>query len=120
MEQEQEAAETPVEATEAAIEPTEAEGEIAPAPTEGEEIEGVEAPPRPREVIKGIHPELLCECPECAPEYTELQWFSPEEERKTKGSVMLYCQRSSRKYFSPATEFHAWVAEHATKKRRKD
>ncbi|MFP5502399.1 MAG: hypothetical protein ACLGIN_07900 [Candidatus Sericytochromatia bacterium] len=113
-------AETPVEATEAAIETPEAEGQEAPAPAEGETTEGAEAPPRPREVIKGIHPELLCECPECAPEYTELQWFSPEEERKTKGSVMLYCQRSSRKYFSPATEFHAWVAEHATKKRRKD
>lgn len=118
MEQEQEAPETLETAPEAAGEPLEAPE--APETTETPEGTEGEAPARPREVIKGIHPELLCECPECAPEYTELQWFSPEEERKTKGSVMLYCQRSSRKYFSPATEFHAWVAENATKKRRKE
>lgn len=136
MEQEQEAPETASEAPEAALEapapgadaPLEGEsprGDDSEAPEGGgqapaEDGEVAEAPVRPREVIKGIHPELVCECPECDPEFTELQWFSPEEERKTKGSVMLYCQRSSRKYFSPATEFHAWVAENATKKRRKD
>lgn len=80
-----------------------------------------EAPARPREVIRGIHPELKCECPECAPDFTELQWFSPEEEKKTKGQVMLYCQRSSRKYFSPAAEFQAWFAENkAVGRKRRD
>ena len=95
--------------------PTE-DGEAAASTGDGE----AEGPQRPREVIKGIHPELKCECPECAPEFTELQWFSPEEEKKTKGQVMLYCQRSSRKYFSPAVEFQAWLAENkvAGKKRR--
>jgi hypothetical protein len=86
----------------------------ASAPVEAE-------PARPREVIKGINPELKCECPECAPEFTELQWFSPEEEKKTKGQVMLYCQRSSRKYFSPAKEFQDWVEKNKpVGKRKKD
>lgn len=103
------------EAPEGALEsPT---GDVDGAPVSTEE----EAPVRPREIIKGIHPELKCECPECAPEFTELQWFSPEEEKKTKGQVMLYCQRSSRKYFSPATEFQTWVAENkVTGKKRRD
>lgn len=74
-----------------------------------------DAPPipegKPREVIRGIHPELLCQCPECDPDFVELQWFSPEEQKKVKGDVMLFCARSSRKYFSPIVELQAWITE---------
>ena len=74
-----------------------------------------EAPAPPREVIKGLHPELRCQDPECAPEYTELQFFSPEEAIKTKGRIMLFCARSGKKYFSPAPELQAWLAERKVK-----
>lgn len=67
-------------------------------------------PERPREVIRGIHPELLCQCPECDPVFAELQWFSPDEPRKTKGDAMLFCARSSRKYFTPVLELNAWIS----------
>lgn len=108
------------EATEAAAETPETAEDQTDTGAPVAAAEG-EAPVRPREVIRGIHPELKCECPECAPEFTELQWFSPEEEKKVKGQVMLYCQRSSRKYFSPAVEFQAWVAENkVTGKKRRD
>ena len=74
-----------------------------------------DAPPmveeKPREVIRGIHPELLCQCPECDPNFVELQWFSPEEQKKVKGDVMLFCARSSRKYFTPVIELQAWITE---------
>lgn len=69
------------------------------------------APEKPREVIRGIHPELLCQCPECDPDFVELQWFSPEEQKKVKGDVMLFCARSSRKYFTPVIELTAWITE---------
>ena len=85
-----------------------------PAPSEalaegGEQPASVEA--KPREVIKGIHPELRCEDPVCAPEFTELQFFSPEEATKQKGKTMLFCARSGKKYFAPAAELQAWIAE---------
>lgn len=66
---------------------------------------------KPREVIRGIHPELLCQCPECDPDFVELQWFSPEEQKKVKGDVMLFCARSSRKYFTPVIDLQAWITE---------
>lgn len=69
------------------------------------------APEKPREIIKGIHPELLCACPECDPDFVELQWFSPEEQKKVKGDVMLFCARSSRKYFTPIVNLNEWIAE---------
>lgn len=74
-----------------------------------------DAPPvvddRPKEIIRGINPELLCQCPECDPDFVELQWFSPEEMKKMKGDAMLFCARSSRKYFTPVENLHAWIAE---------
>lgn len=105
-----------------ANEPAELAGEpIAgtPAPespaAEGVAADGTpvaeEAEARPREVIKGIHPELRCEDPECGPEFTELQFFSPEEATKQKGKIMLFCARSGKKYFAPAPELQAWIAE---------
>jgi hypothetical protein len=85
-------------------------GEAGEAPAEAAPAEApVEV--RPREVIKGIHPELLCEDPICGPEYTELQFFSPEEATKQKGKAMLFCARSGKKYFAPAAELQAWIAE---------
>jgi hypothetical protein len=87
------------------------EGGEAPA-TVGED--GTEV--RPREVIKGIHPELRCEDPECAPEFTELQFFSPEEAVKQKGKIMLFCARSGKKYFAPAPELQTWIAENKVAK----
>lgn len=90
----------------------EATGEAATEPVgdeAGEQPAAVEA--KPREVIKGIHPELRCEDPVCAPEYTELQFFSPEEAIKQKGKIMLFCARSGKKYFAPAAELQAWIAE---------
>lgn len=78
-------------------------GPLADAPPVAEE--------KPREVIRGIHPELLCQCPECDPDFVELQWFSPEEQKKVKGDVMLFCARSSRKYFTPVVELQAWITE---------
>lgn len=96
---------------EAPVVPTEDAPAAEGAPAEGGEEAQGPADPRTREVVKGIHPELICHCPECTPEFCELQWFSPEEKVKTKGNVMLYCQRSSRKYFSPAVDFQAWLAE---------
>src|SRR4051812_23416842 len=51
----------------------------------GEAVPDVPAA-RPREVIKGIHPELLCACEECEPDHVELQWFSVDEARKVKGT----------------------------------
>jgi hypothetical protein len=76
---------------------------------DGEQPAVVEA--KPREVIKGIHPELRCSDPVCAPEYTELQFFSPEEVNKQKGKIMLFCAHSGLKYFAPAAELQAWIAE---------
>jgi hypothetical protein len=76
---------------------------------DGEQPAAVEV--KPREVIKGIHPELRCSDPICAPEYTELQFFSPEEVNKQKGKIMLFCAHSGLKYFAPAAELQAWIAE---------
>ena len=70
-----------------------------------------EAEARPREVIRGIHAELLCHCPECEPDFVELQWFTVDEPRKVKGDAMLFCARSSRKYFVPVVALNAWIAE---------
>lgn len=81
----------------------------AAAGEDGEQPAAVEA--KPREVIKGIHPELRCNDPVCAPEYTELQFFSPEEVNKQKGKIMLFCAHSGLKYFAPAAELQAWIAE---------
>ncbi|MEB3196074.1 MAG: hypothetical protein VKP62_02620 [Candidatus Sericytochromatia bacterium] len=67
------------------------------------------APERPREQIKGIHPELLCTCPECEPHHVELQWFTVDEARKVKGDAMLFCALSSRKYFSPVQALQDWL-----------
>ena len=88
----------------------------APSPTVGavpeSEAQQEETPEvKPREVIKGIHPELLCQDPECAPEFTELQFFSPEEATKMKGKTMLFCARSGKKYFAPAVELQTWISE---------
>ncbi|MDB5095816.1 MAG: hypothetical protein JWM80_237 [Cyanobacteria bacterium RYN_339] len=66
-------------------------------------------PARPREVIKGIHPLLLCNCEECEPDHVELQWFSVDELRKVKGTAMLFCAHSSRKYFSPVEDLQKWL-----------
>jgi hypothetical protein len=74
-------------------------------------------PPVPRPVYKGIHPELLCQCPECEPDFVELTWFSPEEKAKIKGQIMIYCPSSGRKHFSPAVDLHAWLAPRQTGKR---
>ena len=91
-----------------------AAGEATADPNDGPDSGPLaDAPPvaPPREVIRGIHPELLCTCPECAPDFVELQWFSPEEQKKVKGDVMLFCARSSRKYFTPMIELMAWITE---------
>ena len=74
---------------------------------------------RPREVVKGIHPEIRCQCVECEPDYTELQWFSVDETRKVKGTAMLYCQHSSRKYFSPVPALQAWLTDHPPPRTRR-
>jgi hypothetical protein len=86
-------------------------GEGGEQPSEGAPVEE-----KPREVIRGIHPELRCEDPECAPEFTELQFFSPEEASKTKGKIMLFCARSGKKYFAPAVELQTWIAENKVAK----
>jgi hypothetical protein len=91
-------------------------GEATEAPaTEAATGEGGEQPAavevKPREVIKGIHPELRCSDPVCAPDYTELQFFSPEEVNKQKGKIMLFCAHSGLKYFAPAAELQTWIAE---------
>lgn len=78
---------------------------------------GGETPARPQ--IRGIHPELRCQCEECAPDYTELQFFTPEEAQKIKGQTMLFCGHTGRKYFAPAPELSTWVAEHAPKRGRR-
>jgi hypothetical protein len=72
--------------------------------------------------VRGIHPELLCQCPECESDHVELQWFNVDEARKTKGDAMLFCARSSRKYFVPILELNNWLAQHggARKGRRGD
>jgi hypothetical protein len=75
-------------------------------------------PARPREQIKGIHPELLCQCEECEPDHVELQWFSVDEQRKTKGTAMLFCARSSRKYFSPVDDLQKFLAANPAKGRK--
>ena len=83
--------------------------ELAPEESVTESV--VDArPERPRENIRGIHPELLCQCPECDPDFVELQWFSVDEPRKVKGDAMLFCARSSRKYFTPVLELNAWIS----------
>lgn len=106
-------AETPIE--DVSGEPT-ATGDMAEGATgEATPAEGEEPAPQRREVARGIHPELLCHCEECDPEFTELQWFSPEEKKKTRGDLMLYCQRSGRKYFTPAAELHTWLAANPIK-----
>lgn len=99
------------EATEGAElgEATEAPAAEAATGEEGEQPATVEV--KPREVIKGIHPELRCSDPVCAPDYTELQFFSPEEVNKQKGKIMLFCAHSGLKYFAPAAELQAWIAE---------
>lgn len=99
------------------------ESEDAPNPPEAGAAPDGEAvatrASRPLEVVKGIHPELLCVCPECEPDHVELQWFSPEEVRKQKGDAMLYCQRSSRKYFTPIIDLNRWLASRAPVSRRR-
>jgi hypothetical protein len=85
--------------------------QMGPTQSEGVNADGTPVEERPREVIKGIHPELRCEDPECGPEFTELQFFSPEEAIKQKGKIMLFCARSGKKYFAPAPELQAWIAE---------
>lgn len=77
-----------------------------------------DVPSRPREVIKGIHPELLCTCEECEPDHVELQWFSVDEARKVKGTAMLYCARSSRKFFTPVPDLQAFLTANPVKGRR--
>ncbi|HEY9720974.1 MAG TPA: hypothetical protein V6D47_03120 [Oscillatoriaceae cyanobacterium] len=93
------------------------EEQTAPAAEPQEAQPEIESAPRPQ--IRGIHPELRCQCEECAPEYTELQFFTPEEAAKTKGQSMLFCGHTGRKYFAPAPELSSWVAEHAPKKSRR-
>jgi hypothetical protein len=90
---------------------------VVDTPVEGDER--LQRASRPFENVKGIHPELLCQCPECEPEHVELQWFSPEEVRKQKGDAMLYCQRSSRKYFTPILDLNRWLASRAPVSRRR-
>jgi hypothetical protein len=107
-------AETPDQAAEASAEATEATDTEGEAPADGATTEPV-AEVRPREVIKGIHPELRCEDPDCGPEFTELQFFSPEEAVKVKGKTMLFCARSGKKYFAPAPELQAWLADNKVK-----
>ncbi|MEB3285500.1 MAG: hypothetical protein VKN33_09465 [Candidatus Sericytochromatia bacterium] len=75
-----------------------------------EEASGDVRSVREKVSIKGIHPELLCQCPECDPDFVELQWFTQDESRKVKGDAMLFCGRSSRKYFTPVLELNAWIA----------
>jgi hypothetical protein len=75
-------------------------------------------PARPREVIKGIHPELLCQCEECEPDHVELQWFSVDEQRKVKGTAMLFCARSSRKYFTPVDDLQKFLTANPVKGRK--
>lgn len=75
------------------------------------------APAAPR--FKGISPELVCECPECLDDPVELDFFSAEEQHRTKGQLMLYCQRTGRKYFAPVEAFQAWFAGVAPKSGRK-
>jgi hypothetical protein len=103
--------------------PTTSEEAIGSAPnptvgaapeSEAQQEEAAEV--KPREVIKGIHPELLCQDPICGPEFTELQFFSPEEATKTKGKAMLFCARSGKKYFAPAAELQTWIAENKVAK----
>jgi hypothetical protein len=115
-------AETPDQAAEASAEATEATDTEGEAPADGATTEPVaeqdgaaQAEVRPREVIKGIHPELRCEDPDCGPEFTELQFFSPEEAVKVKGKTMLFCARSGKKYFAPAPELQAWLADNKVK-----
>ncbi|MEB3223617.1 MAG: hypothetical protein VKS61_16205 [Candidatus Sericytochromatia bacterium] len=81
--------------------------EAAEAATAGEAVTSGPA----RAAIRGIHPELLCQCQECEPDHVELQWFSPDEPRKTKGDAMLFCGRSSRKYFVPIVDLQAWLTK---------
>ena len=89
--------------------------ESAPSEAPAPSPDGDVLPVRVREVVVGINPELLCQCPECEPDFVELQWFSAEEKKKQKGTIMLFCQNSSRKYFSPAAEFQAWFEKNPTK-----
>ena len=88
-------------------------GPLADAPPLGDAPES-----RPREVVRGIHPELLCQCPECAPDYVELQWFSVDEQKKVKGDAMLFCARSARKYFTPILDLNAWLTEKGGPRKR--
>jgi hypothetical protein len=91
-----------------------AAGEVvaaAAATPEGEEA----APVRPREIIRGIHPELLCTCEECEPDHVELQWFNVDETKKVKGTAMLFCGYSSRKYFTPVPDLQAFLTANPVK-----
>ncbi len=90
-------------------------------PDSGPLADAPPAPPeivKPKDVIRGIHPELICSCPECDPDFVELQWFSPEEQKKQKGDVMLFCARSSRKYFTPILNLNEWIAEKGGPRKR--
>lgn len=108
-----------------------AEATVAAAPAEvdpndfpdsGPLADAPPAPPpentKPKEKIRGIHPELICSCPECDPGFCELQWFSPEEQKKQKGDVMLFCASSSRKYFTPIINLNEWIAEKGGPRKR--
>jgi hypothetical protein len=88
------------------------------APEAAEPTSDPATPSRPREVIKGIHPELLCSCEECEPDHVELQWFSVDEQRKVKGTAMLFCAHSSRKYFTPVPDLQAFLTANPVKGRR--
>lgn len=91
------------------------EGAADPAAEPMEQAPAAPAGPR----YKGINSELRCECPECLDDPVELDFFSAEEQHKTKGTVMLYCQRTGRKYFTPVDAFQAWFAGVAPKPGRK-
>ncbi|MEB3328012.1 MAG: hypothetical protein VKQ33_02135 [Candidatus Sericytochromatia bacterium] len=87
----------------------------AEAASSPEVASAASAPARPS--IRGIHPELVCRCPECEDDNVELQWFNVDEARKTKGDAMLFCGRSSRKYFVPILDLNAWLSQHGGARR---
>jgi hypothetical protein len=97
----------PLEASAQGEDAATAAGEDA-ASVAGEATGGTQSRPS----VRGIHPELVCQCPECETEHVELQWFNVDEARKTKGDAMLFCARSSRKYFVPIIELNTWLSQH--------
>lgn len=122
LEQTPEAAPEPgVEGEAAPVEASAAPAEATAAPVDADGGAAADAdgtPVRPREHIRGIHPELLCSCQECEPDYVELQWFSVDEARKVKGTAMLYCGYSGRKYFSPVPDLQAFLTANPVRGRK--